>query len=120
RVSVEVGYSRRWLQNFTVTDNLNISPSDFDEFHLVAPSDPRLPGGGGYTVSGLYNVKPDKFSVPPNNLRTHAPDCGKISQLANGFDVSVYARMRNGLQLQAGTATGQRVTDYCEVRAKLP
>ena len=28
--------------------------------------------------------------------------------------------MRNGLQLQAGTATGQRVTDYCDVRAQLP
>ena len=30
------------------------------------------------------------------------------------------ARLRNGLQLQAGTNTGQRVTDYCEIRAKLP
>jgi hypothetical protein len=120
RVSVEVGYSRRWLQNFTVTDNLNIGPSDFDEFHLVAPSDSRLPGGGGYTVSGLYNIKPDKFSVPPNQLRTYAPDYGKISQVANGVDFNIYARLRNGLQLQAGSATGQRVTDYCEVRAKLP
>ena len=27
RVSIEVGYSRRWLQNFTVTDNLAIGPS---------------------------------------------------------------------------------------------
>ena len=119
-MSIEVGYSRRWLQNFTVTDNLNISPSDFDQFSLVAPSDPRLPGGGGYTISGLYNVKPDKFSVPVNNLRTYAPDYGKISQVSNGIDINIYARMRNGLQLQAGTATGQRVTDYCDVRAQLP
>jgi hypothetical protein len=79
-----------------------------------------LPGGGGYTVSGLYNIKPDKFSVPPNQLRTYAPDYGKISQVANGVDFNIYARLRNGLQLQAGSATGQRVTDYCEVRAKLP
>jgi hypothetical protein len=28
--------------------------------------------------------------------------------------------MRNGLQLQAGSSTGQRVTDYCDVRSKLP
>jgi hypothetical protein len=28
--------------------------------------------------------------------------------------------MRNGLQLQAGTSTKQRVTDYCDVRSKLP
>jgi hypothetical protein len=120
RVSVEVGYTRRWLQNFTVTDNLNVSPADFDQFSLVAPSDPRLPGGGGYTISGLYNVKPDKFSVPVNNLRTYAPDYGKISQVYNGIDININARMRNGIQLQAGTSTGQRVTDYCEVRGLIP
>jgi len=32
----------------------------------------------------------------------------------------VNARLRNGLQPQAGTSTGQRVTDYCEVRGLLP
>ena len=58
--------------------------------------------------------------MPVNNLRTYAPDYGKISQVSNGIDFNIYARMRNGLQLQAGTATGQRVTDYCDVRAKLP
>jgi hypothetical protein len=120
RVSVEVGYTRRWLQNFTVTDNLNVSPADFDQFSLVAPSDPRLPGGGGFTINGLYNVKPDKFSVPVNDLRTYAPDYGKISQVYNGLDININARMRNGVQLQAGTSTGQRVTDYCEVRSLIP
>ena len=120
RVSVEVGYTRRWLQNFTVTDNLAVAATDFDQFSVVAPSDPRLPGGGGYTVNGLYNVKPDKFSVAPNQLRTYAPDYGEISQVYNGIDVNVNARMRNGLQLQAGTSTGERVTDYCEVRGLLP
>ena len=30
RVSVEVGYTRRWLQNFTVTDNLAVVAADFD------------------------------------------------------------------------------------------
>ena len=55
-VSVEVGYYRRWLQNFTVVDNLAVMAADFDPFSVTAPSDPRLPGGGGYVVSGLYNV----------------------------------------------------------------
>jgi hypothetical protein len=32
----------------------------------------------------------------------------------------VNARLRNGLTVQAGTTTGQRVTDYCDVRSKLP
>jgi hypothetical protein len=120
RISVEVGYARRWLQNFTVTDNLAISPADFDQFSIVAPSDPRLPGGGGYPVSGLYHIRQDRFSVVPNDLRTYAPDYGKISQVYNGVDVNINARLRNGIQLQAGTTTGQRITDYCEVRGLLP
>ncbi len=120
RVSVEVGYTRRWLQNFTVTDNQALSPSDFDTFSITAPSDARLPGGGGYTVSGLYNVKPEKFSVAPNQLRTYAPDFGTISQVYNGIDINVQARLAQGLQVQAGSSTGQRVTDYCDVRSKLP
>jgi len=119
RVSVEAGYTRRWLQNFTVTDNLAVTAADFDQFSVTAPLDSRLPGGGGYVVSGLYNVKPDKFSLT-NDLRTYAPNYGSISQVYNGVDVNINARMRNGLNLQAGTTTGQRVTDYCDVRAKLP
>jgi len=120
RVSVEVGYTRRWLNNFTVTDNLAINTSDFDTFSVTAPSDSRLPGGGGYVVSGLYNVKSERFSVAPNNLRTYAPNYGLISQVYNGADVNINARMRSGVQLQAGASTGQRITDYCDVRDKLP
>src|SRR3954467_11424030 len=32
RTSVELSYSRRWLNNFTVTDNLLQQPSDFTPF----------------------------------------------------------------------------------------
>jgi hypothetical protein len=119
RVSVEIGYLRRWLQNFTVTDNRAVSPSDFTQFSITAPSDPRLPNGGGYVVSGLYNVNPDKFGLT-DNYRTYAPAYGKVSQVYNGVDINVNARLRNGLQLQGGTSTGQTVIDSCEVRDKLP
>jgi hypothetical protein len=119
RVGIEVGYLRRWLQNFTVTDNRAVAPSDFDEFSITAPSDPRLPHGGGYTIGGLYNVRPDRFGLT-DDFRTYAPNFGEISQVYNGVDLSVNARLTNGLQMRLGTSTGQRVTDYCDVRAKLP
>jgi hypothetical protein len=119
RVSVEVSYLRRWLQNFTVTDNRAVSPSDFDEFSVTAPLDPRLPGGGGYVVSGLYNVKNEKFGLT-DNYRTYSPQYGDVSMVYNGVDVSVNARLRNGLQAQVGTSTGEQVIDSCGVRAGLP
>ena len=70
RVSVEVGYFRRWLNNFTVTDNLLVGSADYTAYSITAPSDPRLPGGGGYAVDGLYNVVPEQ--VRPDEQQHHA------------------------------------------------
>ena len=53
RASATLAYSRRWFHGFTVADNLALQPSDLTPFSVVAPVDPRLPGGGGYVVSGL-------------------------------------------------------------------
>jgi hypothetical protein len=119
RLSVSAGYIRRWLHNFTVTDNLAVTPSDFTQFSIAAPLDPRLPGGGGYQVSGLYDVNPNKFGQT-NNYVTYAPAYGTISQMYNGVDVNITARPRQGFQVQGGFSTGARVTDYCSVRARLP
>jgi hypothetical protein len=118
-VSVEVGYYRRWMQNFTVTDNLAVTASDFDRFSIVAPSDPRLPNGGGYEITGLYNVKQDKFGQT-NSFTTWSRNFGSESSMYNGVQASVSARMRNGLTVQGGVNTGKTVTDNCEVQAALP
>ena len=119
RVSVEVAYVRRWLKNFALTDNLLVGQSDFTQFSVVAPLDPRLPGGGGYTISGLYDVLPTKFGQT-NNLIGFSSDYGNISSYYNGVELSVSARIRGGLQLQAGSSMGSQVQDSCEVRSKLP
>ena len=51
RISAEVGYFRRWLGNFTVTDNRASGPANYTTYSFTAPSDPRLPGGGGYWLA---------------------------------------------------------------------
>ena len=119
RVSVDVGYFRRMFGNFFVTDNRAVSPQDFDTFSITAPADPRLPGGGGQVIADLYNVKSAKFGVQ-DNFYTKASNYGTQSQVWNGVEVNVNARVRQGLTLQGGTSTGRTTTDDCEIRAKLP
>ena len=55
-MSIEVAYHRRWFNGFTLNDNQVTQPSDYTEYSVTAPRDPRLPDGGGYTISGLYDV----------------------------------------------------------------
>jgi len=119
RVAVEIGYFRRWLNNFTVTDNLLVGPGDFTPYSLTAPSDPRLPGGGGYTVDGLYNVVQSKFGQTSNNI-TLAENFGDQYQRYNGILLNVSARLGQGLQFQGGINSGKTVQDNCAVRAQVP
>jgi hypothetical protein len=117
RISVEVGYFKRWLQNFTATDNTLVSASDFTPFSITAPLDPRLPNGGGYTISGLFN-QANKFGQTANNI-TDAANFGKQYQSYNGFLINFSARAAQGLTVQGGVNTGRTVTDNCAVRAVL-
>jgi hypothetical protein len=120
RASIEVGYFRRWFQNFVVTDNRLQAASDYSPFSVTAPSDARLPDGGGQTVSGFYNVNPNVATLA-DNLVTYSNNIGANQyQYSNSVDVNVNVRPRNGLTLQGGTSTSQTVADSCEVRAKLP
>jgi Carboxypeptidase regulatory-like domain len=120
RTSVEVSYFRTWFGNFIVTDDRAVSAADFDTFSITAPSDPRLPGGGGYTVSGLYDLKPTAFGRPGDLFITYADKYGKQINHVNGFDLTFNLRPRQGLLFQGGPNWERRTIDTCEVTAKLP
>jgi hypothetical protein len=125
RVSATVTFNRNWWGNWYVVDNRATTASDYTAYSVRAPSDPRLPDGGGYTVSDLYNLNPTK----PNGQ----PLVGQVDELAQsyknfadqienwqGVDVSIVARLQNGFTVQGGTSTGRRLADGCAVRAVLP
>jgi len=118
-ISADVGYFRRWYGNFLVTDNLALAPTDFDPFSVTAPVDPRLPGGGGNVVGGLYNITPAALTRAPNNLFTFADNYGGQIENWQGVDASVNARLRGGVIAQGGISTGRTLTDICEIRAKI-
>ena len=120
RTSVEVSYFRTWFGNFVVTDDRALSDSDFDTFSITAPSDPRLPAGGGYAVSGLYDRKPSAFGRRADLYLTFADNFGAQSDRYDGVDFNVNARPRPGLLLQGGTNTQRRTSDRCDVAAKVP
>jgi Carboxypeptidase regulatory-like domain len=119
RSSVDITYTRRWFHGFSVVDNVALQPSDLTRFSLVAPTDPRLPGGGGYLVSDLYDVVPDKAGQVMN-LVADSDKYGRWEQHFNGLDVAVNVRTASGIILLAGTSTSQTVADNCDVRARLP
>jgi hypothetical protein len=119
RVSVEAGYIRRWLTNFEVVANTLQPVNAFGVFSVPAPADPRLPGGGGYTISNLYNANSSVASLQ-NNVTSLAGDYGNQSQIYNGLLINVSARPRSGLVFQGGVSTGTTRTDFCAVRAQLP
>jgi hypothetical protein len=114
-----VAYHRRWFRGFTVADNLSLDASDLTPFSIVAPIDPRLPGGGGYLVSGLYDVVPEKAGHV-NNLIADSGQYGAWRQHFNGLDVTVDVRAGTRFTFSGGTSTGQTVADNCGVRARLP
>jgi hypothetical protein len=120
RVAVEFGYQRRWLVNFGVTDNLARAPEDHTEFGINIPVDPRLPGGGGGVLGGLYNVTPTAATRLADNFQTLSDNYGKRTQMTNSFGVNVTARPGGGLVLQGGFGTGKSDSDYCEVRRAVP
>jgi hypothetical protein len=119
-VSVDVSYFRTWFTNLVVTDNLAVSRADFDEFSITVPTDSRLPGGGGYVVSGLYDLKPAAFGRPTNNFITFAENYGGMSRQWEGFDVTFNARLQRELTIQGGTSTGRFKTDVCDLVGELP
>jgi hypothetical protein len=119
RVSLEVGYNRRWWGNFTVTDNTRVTPADYEKWTIMAPVDSRLPGGGGYPVE-IYTLTAAASARGADNLVTFETDYGEARvNFWQGVDVTLNARTRQGLNLQAGTSTGRAITDTCDSSLKV-
>jgi hypothetical protein len=114
RVSINAGYHRRWYGNFRITDNLQHTPADYDPYCITAPTDSRLPGGGGYDLCGLFDVRPS-VAFLSNNVVTLSNNFGKQREVYDGVDISLNARLPNGIVLSGGTSTGRVMTDNCFV-----
>jgi Carboxypeptidase regulatory-like domain len=116
--SLQAGYYRRIFGNFIVTDNLLVSPSDYDPFCINVPVDSRLPGGGGGQMCGLYDLKPGKVGQV-DTIQTKSSNYGTQLEHYNGLDITVVGRVPNGATIQGGFNMGRTMTDACDVVGKL-
>jgi hypothetical protein len=125
RVSLSVGYFRRIYGNFFVTDNQALGPNDFTQYSVTAPS---VAGGfnGAFTLPNAGQVVSGYFDPNSNPAAQNVvKDASALNgahqyQHWNGVDVSVDARLRSSLYIQAGVSTGKTMTDNCEVAIQAP
>jgi hypothetical protein len=113
-IAVNIGYFRTQYFNFTVTDNQLVTPAGYDPYCITAPVDPRLPGGGGNQLCGLYDLSPASFGKVLN-LVTPASAFGNQVEEWNGVDIAARARFGRGGFVQGGLSVGKEVTDNCFV-----
>jgi hypothetical protein len=118
RVAVDIGYSRRWWGNFTVTDNLAVTPADFDLYTRTSPSHAELPDGGQPVSYMLRNLRTPFGAV--DNYLTLASNYGDMTYYWQGVDMTVTARTNNSLTLQGGFTTGAGTRDQCDIWAAVP
>jgi hypothetical protein len=120
RVSVSGGWYRRAFGNQTVTvDNrYSFTNNSYDgPFCANAPSDPNLPGGGGYQVCGLYDIKPAVVALaqPTSSTITFSSNYGGETNIYEGFEASINARPKPGAFVQAGINAQKRIFDQCNL-----
>ena len=135
-VSLTAGYYRNWAGNWRANDNVLVSPADFDPYCVTAPTDSRLPGGGGYEVCGLYDVNPAKFGqaltvvtdaeqfiggasgvtcVEQRTSSGRSPSGGKNCGTSDFIGISIDTRFTNGAQFGGGFDTGVTKINSCFV-----
>jgi hypothetical protein len=118
RVSINGGYFRRYFENDTFTDDLRFDANSYDYFCVNAPSDPDLPGGGGYKVCGIPDYKSTtNIAQAANSLIRFTDDYGKVTNMFEGYDVNIEARFRSGAFLKGGLVAAARTFDNCALAA---
>jgi hypothetical protein len=116
RFAVSATYARTIYGNFSVTDNLNLTPADYDPYCITLPTDSRLPRSG-QQLCGLWD---QRINVATSNLVGFADDYvdrypvsgleqSPQTEHFNGFDLSMAARLPRAGTFNAGWSVGNTI-----------
>jgi hypothetical protein len=120
RMSVDIGYFRRWFGNFSVVDNRALEPCGRLRDVQRRGAGRRAPAGRRRLHDQQsYNINANKAGQIDNYF-TLASDYGNQIQRWNGMDLTLNARPGRGVLLQGGLSSGRQITDNCEILAKVP
>jgi hypothetical protein len=108
RVSVTAGYYRRNFYNLDVLDNQNLALTDWTNFSINTPTDPRLPLSGA--AIPIYTLNANRLGAATDNLRTAS---SLNSTIYNGIELSANMR-REKLLLFGGITTDRRAVIDCD------
>jgi hypothetical protein len=108
-IGLNVGYFRTSWGAVQKTENTAYTPGDFNSYCVTAPADPRLPGGGGNQICGLFDVTPNKFGAIANVVSRD----DKSIEVYNGFDVVLDVRLPKGFNVNGGVNVGRTETNSC-------
>ncbi|HWW84601.1 MAG TPA: carboxypeptidase regulatory-like domain-containing protein [Vicinamibacterales bacterium] len=114
RISVDATYYRRAQGNFTSTHNLAVTPANYQSFCVTTPNDPRLPNPGAQ-VCGLYDLTVAAGSIPTQNVVQFDDASQQRTEVWNGIDLAVNARIRAGTFISGGVSSGKTSYSNCGV-----
>lgn len=112
-VGINAGYFRTWYGGYLATDNLAVTPANYDEYCITVPTDTRLPTSG-QQLCGLFDLNPAKFGQN-EGLVTQYSNYGDRTRVYNGADLTLSARFGQRGQFSGGISTGRTVDNLCVV-----
>lgn len=108
RVSATAGFYHRDFYNNQITDNQNLSLSDWTSYTITTPNDSRLPLAGQPIT--MYTLNPNRVGIATDNVITYST-ANKVTY--NGVEFTVNARGDKYL-LFGGVTTDRRIASSCD------
>jgi hypothetical protein len=115
RASATAMFYHRFSGNQFAIANTAVTRSDFSgPFCVTAPTDPRLPNGGGYPVCGNYDVNASALGRVAE-LVTAADNLGTgVKQSNTGFTLTANVRLAEAF-IQGGIDVRRDLEDTCGI-----